>query len=226
MNLSFCTTGGIMALLTVVTTLGIHSFLGGPATFEEALQVYKSPYYLFTKFWVVVHCIAVMVSMYAFCKYVKHHGNVFAGLGFTFYAGFGLAEILRMCLVLGYLGHLRSVYLVSDEENVRHILRIQMDSFTGFGQGLFLTFFICFIMGNLITGLSCLRMSRLFHLVGIILIIWAWIGLVFFANEFFHIQSVEIFASYFNAIYQPFARALIALALFRAAGISFRPSAA
>ena len=141
MKSSYCATGGIMALISVIITLGIHAFLEGPNSFEDALQMYQTPYYIFTKFWVIVHCAVVLASMYALCRYLQQRGSVFSGLGFVFYAAFGLTEIVRMCLVVGYLAQLRSSYLESDDDNVRQMLKLQINGFAGVGQALFLPFF-------------------------------------------------------------------------------------
>ena len=76
------------------------------------------------------------------------------------------------------------------------------------------------MLGNLITGLCCLRIDRVFRFVGYVLLMWALTGLVLFANEFMHKEALNLFASYFNAIYQPLAWGIIAVALFRASRIS------
>jgi len=211
---NYCIIGALAASVSVITTLGIHGFLEGPSTFEEALQVYQTPYYIFTKAWVILHCIVVIISMYALSKFLQSQGSIYAGLGFVFYAGFGFFELFRMTLVLGYLGQLRTSFLSTDDEMLRQILQIEMDNFAGIGQGLFFAFIICFIVGNLITGLCCISFRGLYGALGYVLVFWGIVSTILLINEFVQVNAISNFGNYFSLIFQPSARILVAITLF------------
>ena len=84
--------------------------------------MYKTGYYVFSKWWVIFHCLFVIISIYGLAYYLHDKKSPFAKLGFTFYAAFGLLEILRMFMVLHYLSHLRDQYLSTTNESLKEIL--------------------------------------------------------------------------------------------------------
>jgi hypothetical protein len=211
MNSGIHKTGAACAFLCVITTIGIHSFFEGPNTFEEALQVYKTPMYIFSKWWVIFHCLFVIVSMYCVTKTTALKNKPFVGLAFTFYVGFGFFEIFRMTLVLNYLSMLRDQYVATADEGVKNILRVTMDSFNGTGSALFASFVICFLLGNFFLGLSFPTRGRFNKVLKFSLLFWSLMSVIFVTNEYLKFSFLESFFNYFNLIFQPAIRLALAL---------------
>jgi hypothetical protein len=208
-------TSAVCAFLSVVTTIGIHSFIKGPATFEESLVMYKTGYYLFTKWWVIFHCLFVILSIYGLTHYLNERRNPFASAGFTFYAIFGVLEIIRMLLVIHYLGALRDAYLSTNDESVKALMKLSMDSFAGIGNALFAAFTIAILLGNLFTGLACLGDSKSVRYLGVGLIIWCGVLFLSIINEYLNNAGINSFMEVFSLSFQPLIRFVLGVVLIR-----------
>jgi hypothetical protein len=205
----------VCAFLSVVTTIGIHSFIKGPATFEESLVMYKTGYYLFTKWWVIFHCLFVILSIYGLTYYLNEKKNSFANAGFTFYAIFGVLEIIRMLLVIHYLGSLRDSYLGTSDEDVKALIKISIDSFAGIGNTLFAAFTIAILLGNMFTGLACLTDAKPLRYLGVGLIVWSGVLLLSIVNEYVNNDGINSFLEVFSLSFQPFIRFALGVVLIR-----------
>jgi hypothetical protein len=89
------------ALLSVLTTLAVHvlpELWADANTFEKQLQLRNNSYY-FARLWVVIlHCILVVVSMYAIALLRFRDTPALAGLGLLGFIVFGFTEMLRTSL--------------------------------------------------------------------------------------------------------------------------------
>lgn len=208
--------GAVAAMLSVITTVGIHSFITGPASFDESLQVYTSGYYIFSKWWVIFHCLFVIAAVYSLTIRLRQEKLPFSDLGFLFYAAFGITEILRMLMVLFYMKALRDQY-VTAAENLRPTVQLSLDAATGIGNMLFAAFSIFIILGNFFTGLSCMASkNRFVHWLGYGLLCWFAALLVSFVNfAFLDIDAISDFVGYFNLTYQPVVRFAMGLVLLK-----------
>ena len=208
-------TTALFALLSVITTVGIHADLfPAPADFEDALLLYTTAGYIFSKWWVIFHCLFVIVSVYGICHYLAVKGRPYAWLGFTFYTAFGLIEILRMFLVLTYLSGLRDQYMATTDPTLQSILRVSLDNFNGIGSALFSAFMLCITLGNLFTGISALAVAEL-RWLGVGLTAWALVLVLAIANNFWAMGGFETYLSWFNLVFQPGIRIYLAVCLFR-----------
>ncbi len=203
----------VCALLSVVTTIGIHGFITGPATFEESLVMYKTPYYIFTKWWVILHCLFVVVSIYGICTYTSH--SAFSRLGLLFYTAFGLTEVFRMLLVLHYLNVLRDRFLAADS-HIQEIIRLDLDAFAGISQTMFVGFTLFILLGNLFTGIAALSGVGIMRFVGYALLIWACVLMLSLINIYMGNSALDSVIHYFSLSIQPAVRLLIAFALYKA----------
>lgn len=204
--------GAIAAVLSVITTIGIHSFFKGPASFEEGLQIYKSANYIAGKWWVILHCIIVLTTVFAVSQSPEMKDVPLIRLAVIFYGGFALFEITRMTLVLNYFSTLRDQYLAADE-SMRPVIRVSLDSFSGISGALFAAFSICFCLGNFFLGFSFLRAGS--HAVlSVMFLLWSAMTVIYLTNDYVRNEWLETFFGYFNLVYQPIARFALAWYLF------------
>src|SRR5690606_25845716 len=190
----------VCALLSVVTTIGIHGFITGPSTFEESLVMYRTPYYIFTKWWVILHCLFVVVAIYGVYTCVLH--SAFSRLGLLFYAAFALTEVFRMLLVLHYLGVLRDRYLGADS-HTQEIIRLDLDAFAGISQTMFVGFTLFILLGNLFTGIAALTGVGIMRYVGYGLLIWACVLVLSLINVYIESAVLDSGIHYFSLSIQP-----------------------
>jgi hypothetical protein len=205
----------VCAFLSVVTTVGIHSFIKGPATFEESLVMYKTGYYLFTKWWVIFHCLFVILSIYGLTHCLNERRNPFANAGFAFYTIFGILEIIRMLLVIHYLGALRDIYLNTNDEGVKAMVKVSIDSFAGIGNALFAAFTISILLGNLFTGLACLKDAKSIRYLGAGLIAWSGVLFISIINEYLNSDGINSFMEVFSLSFQPLIRFALGVVLIK-----------
>lgn len=206
----------ICCLFTAITTLGIHiGFPDFSPDFNERLLLYKNPIYLLNRWWIIIHCILVIISMWGFYLIQKSKTQGFVGLGFLFFCIFSITEIFRQLLVLFYLNGLRIKYLTTENETVRSILKIDIENFSFLSNSLFGLFILAFALGNLFYGLSLWKETGFGKLLSWLLLFWslgnfAALGLEFFPNDF-----LGKFLDHYSYSYQPIMRILLSVWLWQ-----------
>lgn len=206
----------ICCFLNVITTIGIHGlFSHGATNFEESLLLYKSNIYLANRWWVIVHCLLVIVSMWGvfLIQYKKSPGA--AGLGFLFFAVFAITEIFRQFLALFYLNGLRKNYLAATDEALKTLIKFNIENFGLISVSMFGLFILTFGLGNLFYGISMLRAKGFSKILGYLLIIWFVGTFLALMNEFWRIASLGSFIGWYSLIYQPLMRLLLAIWLWK-----------
>jgi hypothetical protein len=217
-NTLFIRGTAIACFLTVLTTLGIHAFFPNPPSdFEARLLLYKNPIYLLNRWWVIIHCLLVLGAMWGFALVQMRKAAGFAGLGFVFFVVFAITEIARQIAVLFYLNGLRIKYLNTNDEAVKEILKISLDTFSLAGLSFFGMFVMAFGLGNLCYGLSLWREKGLGKALSYLLILWSFGSFLALGNEFWQNSHLETFIGYYNFTFQPLMRGLIAWWLWQAA---------
>ena len=213
----FLWVAAICCLLSVVTTLGIHSTLFdlGNISFEERLHLYENSTYLASKFWVIVHCLFVLIAMWGVLLVQFKKAPGFMGLGFVFFAVFSFTEIFRQMFVFFYLNNLRRGYLETEDTAVQEMIRINMDHAGLIGYALFGLFVVAFALGNICYGIGLFNSDKTDRTLAILLLIWGFGNLIVFGNEFWAIESINKVMEYFNLYYQPLMRVLIGLWLIK-----------
>ena len=203
--------------LTVVTTIGIHSSLFdlGQQTFEERLLRYENPTYMLNRFWVIFHCLFVLIGMFGFFLIQFKKSPGFVGMGFVFFAVFAFTEIFRQMFVLFYLNNLRRGFLQADDPAVQEMIRVNMDHAGLVGYAMFGLFVTAFALGNICYGISLLGGDKFDRILAWLLLIWGIGNLVAFSNEFWQSKAISGFLEVFNVVYQPLMRALVTYWLFR-----------
>ncbi len=215
---NFTRFAAICCFLTVITTLGIHlCFPDPPADFEERVKLYRNNQYLFNRWWVIVHCLLVIISMWGFAllQFKKSPGA--AGLGFLFITVFALAEITRQLMVFFYINELREQYAASNDPFFKESVKVSLTNAGLFTASLFGLFILSFGLGNLFNGVSLLRGDKFDRLMALLLIAWGCATLIGFGNIFWEITAISDIIEVYNYSFQPLVRALLAAWLWKRA---------
>ncbi len=179
--------------------------------------MYKDPIYLLNRWWVIGHCLLVLIAMWgiALVQFRKTAG--FTGLGFLFFSVFAIAEISRQMLVLFYLNGLRIQYIAAESGALKENLRMSMDQFALTGNSIFGLFVLTFGLGNLCYGLSFFPEKGFGKWLSWLLILWSMGSFLALANEFWQQEGLGTFISWYNTTFQPLVRALLAWWLWKEA---------
>jgi hypothetical protein len=158
------------ALLSALTTLAVHvlpELWADVNTFEKQLQLRNNSYY-FARLWLVIlHCILVVVSMYAIALLRFRATPALAGLGFLSFIVFGFTEMLRTSLGIFVLNRTwRAGYVAATDDGERSWLRAAIETYSGVNDSLFFLFYLAFLLGILCYGLSLATAKGLDRQVG------------------------------------------------------------
>lgn len=203
----------VCCLLSVITTLGIHSNLFdlGELNFDERIRLFENSTYIANRFWVIAHCLFVLISMLGFLLIQFKKSPGYTLTGFVFFAVFSFTEIFRQMFVFFYLNNLRRSYLETNDAAVQEMIKINMDHAGLIGYALFGLFILAFAMGNIFYGISLLSGIKIDRILAYLLLIWGFGNLTAFGNEFWQSESVGHFVEYFSVVYQPIMRILVGL---------------
>ena len=124
-------------------------------TFEKQLDLRNRGLYL-TRLWIVlIHCLLVVVSMYAVCLLSVRAKPGWAGLGFLAFFVFALTEIFRTSLALFALNRTwRTKYAANLDPEARGSIREIIEAFSGINDALFFIFIVAFFLGLLCYGVA------------------------------------------------------------------------
>ncbi len=214
---NFTLFAAICGLLTVITTIGIHSSLFdlGKLDAEQRILLFQNPTYLLNRAWVIIHCLLVLVAMWGFLLIQFKQSPGFVGLGFAFFAVFSFTEIFRQLYALFYINSLRQQHVAATDDGIKEMLQASIDTGLLFGYPLFGMFILAFALGNLCYGISLVGGTKWNRILGYLLIIWSLHSLLNFFNEFWQIGRFSQFTEMFSLVYQPFVRLLIGIWLWQ-----------
>ena len=208
----------ICCFITVITTLGIHLYFPDPpADFEQRVLLYKDSTYLLNRWWVIIHCLLVIISMWGVAVVQMKKSPGFTGLGFLFIAVFGIAEITRQLFVLFYVNELRGQYASAIDPVTKEVLKNNLINAVFITAPLFSLFILSFGLGNLFYGLSLYPGKGFTRILSILLIIWAVGTFLAFGNSMWRVDGINKFIEHYNYTYQPLVRGLLAVWLWRVA---------
>jgi hypothetical protein len=210
---------GLCALATALTTLAIHllpRLWADADTFEEQLELRHNSAYL-ARLWVVIfHCPLVLVSMYAVGARRRYASPALVSLGFLGFIIFAYSELLRTSLTVFALNRTwRTQYALTADEGTREALRTVMNAFSGVNAALFFIFFTAFFVGTLCYGLALRRGRGLERGVGVLLSIWAALSVPALVDTVVGVQTVSGHFEWVGPYFQPVARAMIGVWLWR-----------
>lgn len=208
----FIRIAGIAALITGLTTIGVHFVEFQGATFEERLQLANNGNYIAHRWMIILHCLCVIISMLGLALLRKDNRG-FVSLGFLGYSVFGIAEIIRMFLVLRYLLPLRLQYLEATDENVKLLLQQNIDQFSLISNALFSVFILMFAIGNLCYGIVYSQDKGFARWLGYGFLYWAFTGFLGMANEFLMQPWIDTVIDLNAKSFQPIFRVAIGVFL-------------
>ncbi len=203
----------VCSFLSVITTLGIHSNLFdlGELNLDDRIRLFENTKYIVNKFWVIIHCLFVLIAMLGFLLIQFKKSPGFTILGFVFFSVFAFTEIFRQMFVFFHINNLRRLYVDTVDNSAREMIRASIDHIGLIGYALFGLFIIAFALGNICYGISLFGNGKRDKIIGYLLLIWGFGNLAVFGNEFWESQLLRQFLEYFNIIYQPIIRALVGL---------------
>ena len=213
---NFIRFASICCLTTVITTLGIHAYFPDPpASFEERILLFRNMTYLVNRWWVIAHCLLVIVAMWGFALLQFNKTPGLTGLGFLCFCVFGIAEITRQMMVLFYANVLREQYYLASDESTRNALKIALSSAGQLTAPLFGVFILMFGLGSLCYGLSLVHTKGLSNLLSITLIISAVASFIMLGNSFWKIQSLDSVIEKYSYTFTPLLRAITGVWLWK-----------
>lgn len=208
----------LAALTTAVTTGLIHRLPETWAmahTFDHQLDLRSNPYYTAYCFVVIVHCILVVVSMYAICLLRFHATPGLIGLGFIFFLAFGFFEMTRTSLNYFALNQSwRSAYVTTTDNQLRESFRAAISAWGGIDDALFFLFYLGFTTGLLCYGLALWTSSEDWT-VGALLLAWAALNIPELIHTVTGRPWISAYFAWVGPYFQPPARLVIALWLWK-----------
>ena len=214
---------GVCALLTALTTLAIHflpELWADADTFEEQLGLRHNPVYMARLWIVIVHCLLVVVSMYAVGVRRLRDTPALVSLGFLGFVVFAFTELLRTSLAIFALNRTwRAGYESSaTDEAGRAALRVVIRAYAGVNEALFFLFFTAFFLGILCYGFSLARARGLGQHVGALFLLWAALSIPALVDTVTGIEATSKHFEWVGPYFQPVARALIGAWLWKTSG--------
>lgn len=210
-NIAFTRLAGWAAIVTALTTIGVHYVNFQADTFEQRLALSTHTGYILHRWMIILHCLLVVVSMLGVGIIVFQKSHGLAILGFLGFAVFGFTEIARMFSVLEYLNPLRKEYLAATDDATRALLKHSIEHFQFVGFTLFAVFAFAFALGNLCYGLAMQNGNDRMRWIGIGFLYWAFIGIAGMVNEALQSGVIDAITDTNAKVFQPVFRLLIGL---------------
>ena len=213
---NFIRFASVCCFITVITTLGIHAFFPDPpAGFEERILLFRNTTYLVNRWWVIAHCLLVIVAMWGFALLLFKKTPGLAGLGFLFYCVFGIAEITRQMMVLFYTNVLREQYYTATDTAIKEGLKITLASAGQLTAPLFGVFILMFGLGSLCYGSSLIKTKGFSKLLSIMLIISGIVSFIMLGNNFWKIPVIDEAIEKYSYSFTPLLRLLTGVWLWK-----------
>lgn len=217
-NRQFIRFAAVCCFLSVITTLGIHGFFPDPPSdFDDRIQLFRDPIYLLNRWWVIIHCLLVIISMWGFAQLQFKRTPGSTGLGFIFYCSFALAEICRQMFVFFYINGLREQFNNATDTAVRESIRASLTHAALLTAPLFGVFILMFALGGLCFGISLCRSDGFSRIIAIFLLISGVTNLAVLGNSFWRYEAFDLFMEKFNLVFTPMMRLLIGIWLWKKA---------
>lgn len=202
---------GIAALITGLTTIGVHYVVFPADTFEQRLLLSQNNLYIAHRWMIILHCLCVIISMLGIALLKFRDNRGFIALGFLFYCVFGIAEITRMFSVLRYLNPLRLKYLETTDEATKVILQQSIEQFNFAGLTLFSLFALAFAIGNLCYGIVLSGDNGKTRWLGYGFLFWSFMSFLGMANEFLEQPWIDKAIEINSKTFQPLFRMIIGI---------------
>jgi hypothetical protein len=212
------------AVLSALTTFGVHLFPNlypAPATFEAQVALHANPIWVFRLWWVLVHILLVLISMWGFAGVKLRTAAGPVGIGLMGFLLFGFAEFVRVSFSLFALRAWRAQYAAAGEEAAREALRTLLEAWPGINRSLFFLLAFGFLLGNLFYGIATRSGEGLEKGVGAVLLLWSAISLAGILNDYGGVSFLAL-PEWLSVTFQPAARVLVGIWLWKSAGEAAR----
>jgi hypothetical protein len=210
---NFVWVASICALLTVLTTIGVHwvpRLWESAMTFDAQVQLRNNRIYVGQHWMILVHCVLVVISMAAIPMLLNGTARLVALLGFGSFIMFAFVELLRTSLSIFAVNRAwRSGYEMASDDSTRATFRSAIETFSGINDALFFLFFAAFTVGLFCYGLALLQTNGVDHKIAFLFLVWALLnlpGLIAFATAK---ESIGSAFGWVGPYFQPVARLLI-----------------
>jgi hypothetical protein len=210
----------ICALVTALTTIVVHAVPNLYAqydTFIKRVDLRNNWIYI-TRFWfVLLHCVFVVVSMYAVGIRRLRAAPVLLPLGFLSFVVFAYTEWLRTTLAIFALNRTwRSAYAAANEESVKQFTEAFINAFAGFNDAFFYIFFTFFLIGCACYGFAYIHLSGSERKIGWLFILWAATGVPAWIDEVL-LTNLSAYFAWMGWYFQCIARVIIGIWLWKTA---------
>ncbi len=209
------------AALSALTTLIVHlgpGFLPEAPSFEARVALRENPLYMAYLWNYILHCLLVVVSMYAVRSIAPQGRTALSDLGFLAFVVFAFAETLRSSLAIFAVNRTwRVAYAGAADDAARERARSLLEGFAGIGEALFFVFFLAFFLGTVCYGLAFFRESGLTGGVGILFLVWAGLNLPALVETIAGTGVVSPYLEWVVPRFQAAARLVIGWWLFKSA---------
>ena len=204
--------------LTALTTLCIHllpDLWSGATAFDDRAALYRHPGLRLYLCIVIVHCLMVVVSTFAIGVANFRIAPARMSLGFLGYLLFACTELLRTSVnIVAVNRYWRPGYLNAGDPAVKDYFRENLSAMQDVSVSLFLLFGIGFFLGNALYGAAFVQRERFDRVVGVALLTWCALSLPGLIDAATGSQLARYFG-WVGPAYQPLARALLAVWLWR-----------
>lgn len=211
----FLIIAGTAAILTALTTIGVHYVTFPADTFEQRLQLIHHTGYIAHRWMIIFHCLFVITSMLGLALIRHRQGGGLMYLGFVFYVVFGVTEMARMFGVLHYLNTLRGQYTGTTDEMTQTLLHQSIDQFTLTGNTLFALFSFAFGIGNLCYGIVFSTGKGVSRWIGYAFVYWALASFLGLVNHCLQWSWVDSIHEFNGKVFQPVFRMILGVWIFR-----------
>lgn len=224
LNLSprFFRFGAVCALLSVLTTLAVHilpNLWANATSFEQLVDLRLNPIYMAQRWVIIVHCVLVIISMFALGVAKLREATALVSFGFLGFLVFGFTEILRMSLSIFAMNRSwRAGYAAAVDDNAREAFRATIASYSGINDALFFVFYVGFSIGLLCYGLAYLKAEGLRSRIGVLFLLWGALGMPALIDT---VSGHAMFGAYFEWVgtyFLPLARLYTGVWLWKNAG--------
>ena len=218
---AFIKFASICAILTAFTTIAVHwlpDLWSNAVTFESRVQLRHNAVYLGRLWFVLIHCVLVVISMAAIPCLLNGAARLIAVFGFGCYVMFAFVEILRTSLSIFAVNRAwRAGYETSNDDMRRQTFRDALDTFGGVNDTLFFLFFAAFTVGVFCYGLALLLRSGIDQGVGLLFLLWGVLNLPDLVGAIAGNEALGKGFDWVGRYFQPAARFLIGLWLWTVA---------
>ena len=214
---NFIRFSSVCCFITVITTLGIHAFFPDPpAGFDERILLFRNTTYLVNRWWVIVHCLLVIVAMWGFALLLfKKNARTYRFRLFVFLRVWHCRDHPANDGAVLYKCFEGTISNAATDAVIRDGLKITLASAGQLTAPLFGVFILMFGLGSLCYGLSLIKTKGFSKLLSILFIISGIVSFIVLGNNFWKIPAIDGAIEKYSYSFTPLLRALTGVWLWK-----------